>query len=131
MNNPNMTAKERNLLKGAIRRVFSRSELRRRVIEASIIEDHIDPSRPKVKKWCRCAVCDKPEAKSYMAADHKDPVIPVNSSLESMTWDQLVDRIWCDILNLQSICSECHNTKSSAETKQRAEFKRKRKAKQK
>jgi hypothetical protein len=48
MNNPRVTSKERGLLKGAIRRVFSRSDLRRKVIELSRI-DHTDSTRPRVK----------------------------------------------------------------------------------
>lgn len=118
MNNPRITKKERGLLKGAMRRVFSRSELRNKVISDSLV-DHTDASRPRVKKWGLCAVCNKPEAKSYLAVDHIQPVIPIDSSLEEMSLDEVANRIWCDIINLQSICPSCHDEKTSQEREAR------------
>ena len=124
--NSRVTARERGLLKGAVRRVFSRSELRRAIIEAAIV-NYSDPSRPKVKVWVKCAVCGKPEAKSYMAADHLEPVIPVNSSFEEMGLDLTVDRLWCHPSNLQAICPDCHDSKTKSERKQRNAAKKEKK----
>lgn len=118
MNNPRITKKERGLIKGALRRVFSRSDLRNAVITASLVE-HSDPERPRVKNWCRCNVCKKPEARSYMAVDHLSPLIPIDSSFENMSLDVFIDRLWCDISNLQAICVDCHDKKSKIEAKER------------
>lgn len=116
--NKRITPRERGLLKGALRRVFSRSELRRAVIEAAIVE-HSDPSRPRVKKWCKCAVCGQPEAKSYTTVDHILPVIPLDSSFEELGLDGTVDRLWCVESNLQAICVVCHDEKTKLERKSR------------
>lgn len=118
MNNPRISAKERGLIKGALRRVFSRSDLRRSVLEAAIVE-HSDPKRKRVKTWVKCAECKKPEAKSNVAVDHILPVIPLNSSLEEMTVDDLVNRIWCEKKNLQVLCISCHLVKTKVESKER------------
>lgn len=118
MNNSRISKKEWGLIKGALRRVFSRSDLRRSVIEAAII-DHNDPSRPKVKTWCICAICKLPEAKSYMVVDHILPVVPVDRSLEDMTPTELVDHLWCDKSNLQCCDLTCHKIKSKVENKER------------
>ncbi len=123
MNNPK-NPKERNLLKGAMRRVFSRSDLRRGLIESSIIKGHKDPKRKAVKFWVKCEVCGKLEAKSNVQVDHKSPVIKINETLEDLTWDQLVDRIWCAPSNLSIICKPCHKAKTKQENKERREFKR-------
>lgn len=114
MPNPRITAKERGLLKGAIRRVFSRSELRREVLEAGVVA-HSDPKRKRVKTWVKCAECGGLDAKSNVQVDHLQPVVPVTTTLEAMTWDELVDRIWCDKKNLQILCEVCHNVKSVKE----------------
>lgn len=116
MNNPRITAKERNLIKGAIRRAFSRSDLRRQTVEQSII-DHTDASRPRVKSWGRCTACQIPIPKSYLIVDHISPVIPVDRSFEDMTIDEVVDRMWCLPSNLQIICEPCHLIKSKEENK--------------
>jgi 5-methylcytosine-specific restriction endonuclease McrA len=121
-----MSKKERNLVKGAIRRVFSRSDLRRAVIEASIVK-YQDHNRPRVKTWCLCGICEKPTPKSYMEVDHIDPIIPIDSALEHMSWDTVIDRIWCEENNLQAICEECHDKKTSEERKQRAKARKEKK----
>ena len=118
MKNPRITSKERGLLKGALRRVFSRSELRQEVLKEASIR-HSDPKRTRVKHWVRCAECKKPEARSNVAVDHIDPVIPVTSSMEEMSLDEVANRIWCEKKNLQVLCDSCHTTKSRVESKQR------------
>lgn len=118
MNNSRMTAKERGLVKGAIRRVFSRSDLRRRVLDTTRIE-HTEPSRPRVKKWSKCALCSLPTPTYMIEVDHLNPVVPTSTTLEEMSWDILIDRIWCDESLLQGICKPCHLEKTKRERKER------------
>lgn len=110
--------KERALIKGALRRIFARSEVHKEVMQAAAVK-HSDPKRPRVLNWVLCAVCKKPEARSYVVVDHLVPVVPAD-----MTWDEVVlsvgfdgaiARIWCDKSNLQAICPSCHETKTKAE----------------
>lgn len=122
--NPRITPRERGLLKGAIRRVFARSDLRRKVVDAAIIE-HTDSSRKRVKTWVRCSSCGKPEAKSNVVVDHIIPVIDVNSSFEEQGADVTIDRTWCEESNLQVICiSPCHENKTKEERKLRSKNKK-------
>lgn len=121
-----MTKKEQGLTKGAIMRVFSRSELRKECLNVATV-DHFDTSRPRVKKWAICRQCNKLTPKYLMEVDHIKPKIPLDRSLQEMTWDELVDNTWCDITNLQPLCPDCHSNKSKGETKQRAKNKRSKK----
>lgn len=116
--------KERNLIKGSLRRVFSRSELRKEALLKSVI-DYTDLSRPRVKKWSRCSLCLRPTPTYLIEIDHEVPIIPVELSLEQMSWDDVVDRIWCDIFNLVPLCKECHRNKTALENKLRRELKKK------
>lgn len=116
--------KERGLIKGAIRRVFSRSELRRQALDKALVKDYSDPSRKRVTRWGRCAECEKLEPLYKMQIDHIEPVIPQDSSLDQMTWDTLVDRIWCDERNLQALCETCHKAKSKEENAERRRIKK-------
>lgn len=118
--------KERGLLKGAIRRVFSRSELRRSVIDAAEIKGHTDPTRPRVTKWAKCANCKELHPKYLMQVDHKEPLVPIDKSLEEMTWDEVVSRTWCDVKNLDTLCKPCHRTKTLAEGKERRRLRKER-----
>lgn len=128
MKNPRISAKERGLLKGALRRVFSRSDLRKQALESSRIE-HIDASRPRVTKWSKCSSCQIPTPTYLLEIDHIQPIVPVDKSLESMDWNELVDKIWCEPENLKAVCKECHRSKTKSETKERAMHKRALKAK--
>lgn len=127
MKNPRVTPKDRGLIKAAIRRAFSRSDLRRQVLEESILPNHVDLSRPRVKKWGKCAECKIPTPKSYLVIDHINPVIPVDESFEDMSLDEVVDRMWCWASNLQALCNECHLTKTKKENKIRRDNKKRNK----
>lgn len=120
-NNP----KERGLLKGAIRRVFSRSELRRKILDKALVKDYHDPSRRRVTRWGKCAECGKLEPAYLLEVDHVDPIIPLNKTLEEMDWDTIIDQVWCDERNLRAVCKPCHKTKTKAENKERRELKKK------
>lgn len=112
------------MIKGAIRRVFSRSELRKKVVEASRV-DHVDPNRPRVTKWSRCQECQQLVPSYLTEVDHIVPVVPLDSSLELMTWDDLVNRMWCDDKGLATLCKPCHHIKTKAESKIRRDNKKK------
>jgi hypothetical protein len=120
-------AKERNLLKGAIRRVFSRSELRRKIIDASLQKEYSDPSRKRVTRWGKCANCKKLEPAYLLQVDHTSPIQPLGITLEEMTWDQVIENIWCDESKLQALCHICHEAKSKAENKERRRIKKEKK----
>lgn len=118
-----ITLKERGLIKGALRRVFSRSELRRQAIEAVTIE-HTDPNRPRVKKWGYCTHCGEVTPRYLLEIDHIEPVVPMDKALEDMSWDELINRLWCGIKGLAAVCKTCHLTKSKEENRIRRELKR-------
>ena len=110
--------KERNLLKGAMRRVFSRSQLRRQALIANFIE-HADPERPRVTNWAWCSLCGVIEPAYKMQVDHRIPLVPIDKTLDDMEWDDVIERLWCDLDNLQAVCESCHHDKSKAEAKER------------
>lgn len=115
--------KERGLIKGALRRVFSRSELRNKVLERNRIE-HINLERSRAKSWYFCSACGLIEVKGNMQVDHCQPIIALCETLGDLTITQLADRIWCAEDNLKVLCIWCHKTKTKEEAKQRAAFKK-------
>lgn len=126
MKNPN-NPKERNLIKGALRRVFSRSELRRKALDSALVKDYSDPSRKRVTRWGRCAVCKNLEPLYKMQIDHMEPLIPVGETLQDQSWDKVIDRLWCDERLLQALCLPCHLAKTKAENSERRRIKKERK----
>lgn len=64
-----------------------------------------------------------------MAVDHIVPIVPVMSSLEQMSWDEVVNNTWCIESNLQSVCEICHSDKTKEENKLRRQYKKEKKNK--
>ncbi len=122
MKNPS-SPKERNLLKGALRRVFSRSDLRREALDKHNIVYH-DPNRPRVTKWSFCGECGCIEPRYLMEVDHVIPIIALHETLDDLSWDTVVDRLWCDLSNLVPKCSSCHRRKTQEENKERRRLKK-------
>lgn len=127
MKNPHLSNKDRNLIKGAIRRVFSRSELRRSILNSVKVPNHFDPTRPRVKTWYKCSSCQSLHPQHSMQIDHVVPVVGINENASDMNLDTLVDRLWCDPSNLAALCVFCHRIKSAAENKLRKRPSRKKK----
>lgn len=119
--NPRLTAKDRGLIKGAVRRAFARSELYRQAVALHRV-DHEDAARPRVKKWYKCKACGQPECLGKMQLDHILPVVPLNKRFEDISLDELVERTWCDLSNLQLLDLICHAKKSMIEREERKKF---------
>lgn len=122
--------KERNLLKGAIRRVFSRSMLRKEALDASRVFDvpkEIQELRPRVTKWSKCTDCKECTPTYLMEVDHISPIIKLDEQLEDLTWDKFIDRVWCALDNLVAKCKPCHKIKTKSENKERRRLKKERK----
>lgn len=124
LKNPRITKKEQNLIKGGIRRIFSRSELRRRILDKSLVKDYQDPNRKRVTRWGKCADCGRVEAAYKLEIDHISPIIRPGEVLDGLTWDEVVDRLWCDEDKLQALCDECHSRKTQVENKERRRIKK-------
>lgn len=122
--NPRITKKERGLIKGALRRVFSRSDLRREAVQKSVVADFVDPSRPRVKRWSRCPRCRLMIPTYQMEVDHKNPIVPVDKSFDEMVFDEVVDNLWCPVDNLTALCGECHDKKTKLENAERRKNKK-------
>jgi len=105
--------------------VFSRSELRRSIVEASRI-DHYEESRKRVTRWSLCRKCGEFTPTYQMEVDHIRSIVPLDKNLEDMSWDEVVNNIWCDKENLDALCKMCHNKKSSEERKERNRIKKER-----
>lgn len=103
-----------------MRRVFSRSELRKQALAKHDIQ-FTDINRPRVTKWSFCGECGTITPKYQMQVDHIVPIVSLTETLEDLSWDEVVSRLWCNLDNLMPLCKECHKTKTKLENKQRRE----------
>ena len=125
-----LSPKDRNAIIGGIKRVWHRHPRRLEVMkrvrkeEPRYRKDGSKAAKPQVFYICEaCGAKAKPgrTAGGYpqVHIDHIDPVVPVDTVLDDMTLDRYVERLFCDVSNLQALCSTCHNAKTQAERRLR------------
>ncbi len=47
------------------------------------------------------------------------PLVPVDKTLEQMSWDEVINNTWCKLEGLQVLCLKCHEVKTNEEKKLR------------
>lgn len=118
-----MTKADKQLVKSALRRAFSRSELRKEVVQSTIVSNYSEDARPRVKKWSVCPFCKRHTPTYLIEVDHIDPVIPYGAGLEDVPTFSLINGIFCKKENLQAMCVDCHEGKTAAERDYRRSLK--------
>lgn len=74
---------------------------------------------PALKKYfCEsCGTIAKRKKDTQM--DHIEPVIPVDKTTDTMTLDEIADRMYPNIEGWQRLCKECHGVKTADENRLR------------
>lgn len=119
-----MTKNDKNLIKSALRRAFARSDLHKEIIESTRV-NYTDGSRPRVKNWSICPFCGEYTPSYVIQVDHREPVIPYHLTIDDISAQNLIGRIFTAKSNLQAMCQDCHFGKSSAERDLRKQYKKK------
>ena len=72
-----------------------------------------------------CAMCKGIFKDKECHVDHRDPVIDIIKGFT--TWDDYINRLFCDVEGLDLLCKNCHESKTSHETHMRKWARAKRK----
>jgi hypothetical protein len=127
-----LTPHERNVLKGKIRQAFRQSDRFKQTLMAARVElppllkkDGSPAKRNQVR--FKCAHCGGLFPQKWASVDHISPVVPLWLKEHDMPIEDIVYGIYCDISNLQVLCStplkflpkgerSCHGKKTLEET---------------
>ncbi len=113
----------KTVVKGSLRRAFARWPAAVEIREEAI---HPTIKGPRGGKQYICSDCKNTFGVTKISVDHIDPVIPLGKKIDDMSWDEVVERMFCEKSNLQVLCKEgCHKIKTSVERKKRKELKQK------
>ena len=109
-------------IRGAIRRIFSRSPVKNEVLKA------VRRERPKFNKdgsrskkdavEYMCNLCKQYVGSTKVEVDHLEPVIEINE-IGFVDWNTFVSRLFCTADKLQVLCDPCHAKKTHAEQQKR------------
>lgn len=106
---------------GAIKRTFSRSPSHRAALNAAKCPDI---TGPRGGARYICEICGDNFGIREVQVDHINPVVPVDTPARNMSWDLIIARLFCDISNLQVLCTDCHKKKSAKENAERRKVKK-------
>lgn len=108
---------EQAAIRGALRRVFSRSPVIREVmwkVRREVPKYNKDGSRAKKDAvQYRCNVCQSYTGSTAVSVDHIAPVVSVSDGF--VDFNTFIQRLFCTAANLQVICDTCHNLKTNLE----------------
>lgn len=113
---------EKNAIKGALRRLFTRSTICKEVRESAI---HPTRKGPRGGKMYICKKCGGVYPAKSIQVDHIRPVIKPKETIHDLDYNTLVKRIFCSKRNLQVLCKDCHKTKTTKERKEKAKWRKK------
>lgn len=104
---------------------FVKGNLRRATIKWSPIGECLSNARTR-RGFYRCNAC-KEEVPATIKegrkrvknaiVDHIEPIVPVTGWV---SWDDCIEKMFCELDNLQCLCRKCHDEKSNEEKKLRA-----------
>lgn len=69
----------------------------------------------------RCAGCSNLIGTKQIRVDHVEPVVSISGFV---CWDTYINRLFCDVSNLQVLCLECHTKKTGEERSARSKAKK-------
>lgn len=110
--------------KGPSRETFAKGALRR----ASLMWKPISECRrlARVERGLYlCAICKGHFPAKQTQVDHRESVISVTEGWQG--WDTYIERLFCDVENLDLLCKNCHEAKTTMEVQMRAFSRKKRK----
>ncbi len=92
-------------------------------IQKAFVKKGPNPATGRMCKLHRCSACGSLFPQSKMAADHIEPVIPINGfkneGFLGYDWNALIQRLYCEIDGFQALCKICHKEKTKLERENR------------
>lgn len=76
----------------------------------------INPESGRLAEHYECEECHKLFPAKNVVVDHIDPIVPITGFI---SWDSVIERMFCEADGLQVLCKPCHKEKTQIENKLR------------
>lgn len=122
MSKPEWTpSKLQSFIKGVLRKGSTRWPPKYEVLNAAKRGKAINAESGRLAEHYQCAECMQLFPAKLVVVDHISPVVPLTGFI---SWDDVIDRMFCSADGLQVLCKTCHGVKSKAENAERRENKK-------
>lgn len=99
----------RGFITSALRSAMRRWPPKYEAIKAAYVGTRINPKTKRMAQRFCCAACGKACLRNNVQVDH---TLPIGTCA---TWDEFIERLFCEQDNLQVLCKKCHKKKTKEE----------------
>ncbi len=110
-------ARFRSFVTSALRAASRRWPPKYKALKEAFVGRKENKKTGKLAMHYKCAKCKKHFVAVDVQVDHIHPV--VDPKVGFIGWDSFIDRIFCEIENLQVLCKPCHKVKTEEEKAER------------
>ena len=110
-------ARFRSFVTSALRAASRRWPPKYKALKEAFVGRKENKKTGKLAMHYKCAKCKKQFVAADVQVDHIFPVVDPKTGFVS--WDLFIDRIFCEIENLQVMCKPCHKVKTEEEKLER------------
>ena len=110
-------ARFRSFVTSALRAASRRWPPKFKALKEAFVGRKTNKKTGKLAMHYKCAKCKKHFVATDVQVDHIFPVVDPKTGFVS--WDLFIDRIFCEIENLQVMCKPCHKVKTEEEKAER------------
>lgn len=106
----------RSFIKGGLRSVSVRWPPRYKCLDDAKVGKRINKSSGRLAEHYKCAKCLDIFPAKEVEVNHIVPVVPLTGFT---TWDETVERLFCEQSGLEVVCKPCHKSITKQENQER------------
>jgi 5-methylcytosine-specific restriction endonuclease McrA len=110
-------ARFRSFVTSALRAASRRWPPKYKALKEAFVGRKVNAKTGKLAMHYKCASCSKHFVAADVQVDHIEAVVDPAKGFQ--TWDIFINRIFCEIENLQTLCKPCHKVKTDQEKQER------------
>lgn len=113
-------ARYNSFIKSALRTASVRWPPRYQCLHDAFSHQGVNPATGRQAKLYKCCKCEGLFPQANIEINHIVPVVPVEGF---DSWDNLIERLFCEKDKLEAVCKTCHKLITAGENKQRKDNK--------
>ena len=110
-------ARFKSFVTSALRAASRRWPPKYKALKEAFVGRKVNAKTGKLAMHYKCVECKKLYVAADVQVDHIEPVVDPKKGFT--TWDNFINRIFCEIENLQVMCKPCHKVKTDSEKLER------------
>ena len=105
-------ARFHSFIKSALRSASIRWPVKYGVLKEAAVGKQINQASGRMAEHYKCNACNNIFPRKEVEVNHKEPVVPLTGFV---SWDDLIDRMFCEKEGLEVLCKPCHKNQTQKE----------------